>query len=208
MYKNLNDSMIIEKLRITPTLIIFETITLIILDLTKSFNLILTALLTGLIGTLAAILIHNLLSKRFTLMSINKEKIKLTYTLSIFITVFLIALFLFQYLLLLIISLPNNIIGNFSLGFLSAFLASILCLSIYNIQPFKIKLIGNKEVIIKKTNILNTALLIALYEAFILPIMIPLMQINFALAGFTSALIASLIVTTLYNNINLKVKWK
>ncbi len=200
--------MIIEKLRITPTLIIFETITLIVLDFVKSFNIILSALLVGIIGTLAAIIVHNLLSNSFTLMSINKEKIKLNYSLSLFITIFLIVLFLAQNLILYFLYLPNNILGNFSLGFLSAFLASILCLSVYNIQPFKIKLIGSKDIIIKKTNILNTSLLIALYEAFILPIMIPLMQINFALAGFTSALIAGLIVTTLYNNTNLKIRWK
>jgi len=200
--------MIIEKLRITPTLIIFETITLIVLDFVKSFNIILSALLVGIIGTLAAIIVHNLLSNSFTLMSINKEKIKLNYSLSLFITIFLIVLFLAQNLILYFLYLPNNILGNFSLGFLSAFLASILCLSGYNIQPFKIKLIGSKDIIIKKTNILNTSLLIALYEAFILPIMIPLMQINFALAGFTSALIAGLIVTTLYNNTNLKIRWK
>ena len=200
--------MIIEKLRITPTLIIFETITLIVLDFVKSFNIILSALLVGIIGTLAAIIVHNLLSNSFTLMSINKEKIKLNYSLSIFITIFLMALFLSQKRILYFLYLPNNILGNFSLGFLSAFLASILCLSVYNIQPFKIKLIGSKDIIIKKTNILNTSLLIALYEAFILPIMIPLMQINFALAGFTSALIAGLIVTTLYNNTNLKIRWK
>lgn len=199
--------MIIKKLHIIPTLIIFETITLIILDLTKNFNLLITALLTGLIGSLIAIFIHNLLSKKFTLMSINKEKIKLNYSLSFFITIFLIILFQIQNLILSIISL-NIIFGNFILGLLSAFLTSIICLSIYNIQPFKIKLIGDKNIIIKKTNILNTSLLIALYEAFILTIMLPLMQINFALAGFTSALIAGLIVTTLYNNINLKVKWK
>ncbi|HLC37648.1 MAG TPA: hypothetical protein VJJ53_02605 [Candidatus Nanoarchaeia archaeon] len=200
--------MIIEKLRITPTLIIFETITLIVLDFVKSFNIILSALLVGIIGTLAASIVHNLLSNSFTLMSINKEKIKLNYSLSIFITIFLMALFLSQKRILYFLYLPNNILGNFSLGFLSAFLASILCLSVYNIQPFKIKLIGSKDIIIKKTNILNTSLLIALYEAFILPIMIPLMQINFALAGFTSALIAGLIVTTLYNNTNLKIRWK
>ena len=200
--------MIIEKLRITPTLIIFETITLIVLDFVKSFNIILSALLVGIIGTLAAIIVHNLLSNSFTLMSINKEKIKLNYSLSLFITIFLIVLFLAQNLILYFLYLLNNILGNFSLGFLSAFLASILCLSVYNIQPFKIKLIGSKDIIIKKTNILNTSLLIALYEAFILPIMIPLMQINFALAGFTSALIAGLIVTTLYNNTNLKIRWK
>ena len=200
--------MIIEKLRITPTLIIFETITLIVLDFVKSFNIILSALLVGIIGTLAASIVHNLLSNSFTLMSINKEKIKLNYSLSLFITIFLIVLFLAQNLILYFLYLPNNILGNFSLGFLSAFLASILCLSVYNIQPFKIKLIGSKDIIIKKTNILNTSLLIALYEAFILPIMIPLMQINFALAGFTSALIAGLIVTTLYNNTNLKIRWK
>jgi len=200
--------MIIEKLRITPTLIIFETITLIVLDFVKSFNIILSALLVGIIGTLAAIIVHNLLSNSFTLMSINKERIKLNYSLSLFITIFLIVLFLAQNLILYFLYLLNNILGNFSLGFLSAFLASILCLSVYNIQPFKIKLIGSKDIIIKKTNILNTSLLIALYEAFILPIMIPLMQINFALAGFTSALIAGLIVTTLYNNTNLKIRWK
>ena len=200
--------MIIEKLRITPVLIIFETLTLIVLDFVKSFNIILSALLVGIIGTLAAIIVHNLLSNSFTLMSINKEKIKLNYSLSIFITIFLMALFLSQKRILYFLYLPNNILGNFSLGFLSAFLASILCLSVYNIQPFKIKLIGSKDIIIKKTNILNTSLLIALYEAFILPIMIPLMQINFALAGFTSALIAGLIVTTLYNNTNLKIRWK
>ena len=200
--------MIIEKLRITPTLIIFETITLIVLDFVKSFNIILSALLVGIIGTLAAIIVHNLLSNSFTLMSINKEKIKLNYSLSLFITIFLIVLFLAQNLILYFLYLPKNILSNFSLGFLSAFLASILCLSVYNIQPFKIKLIGSKDIIIKKTNILNTSLLIALYEAFILPIMIPLMQINFALAGFTSALIAGLIVTTLYNNTNLKIRWK
>ena len=64
--------MIIEKLRITPTLIIFETITLIVLDFVKSFNIILSALLVGIIGTLAASIVHNLLSNSFTLMSINK----------------------------------------------------------------------------------------------------------------------------------------
>ena len=200
--------MIIEKLRITPVLIIFETLTLIVLDFVKSFNIILSALLVGIIGTLAAIIVHNLLSNSFTLMSINKEKIKLNYSLSIFITIFLMVLFLAQNLILYFIYLPNNMLGNFSLGFLSAFLASMLCLSIYNIQPFKIKLIGSNDITIKKTNILNTSLLIAIYEAFILSIMIPLMQISFALAGFTSALIAGLIVTALYNKVNLKVIWK
>ncbi|HLC37258.1 MAG TPA: hypothetical protein VJJ53_00590 [Candidatus Nanoarchaeia archaeon] len=200
--------MIIEKLRITPVLIIFETLTLIVLDFVKSFNIILSALLVGIIGTLAAIIVHNLLSNSFTLMSINKEKIKLNYSLSIFITIFLMVLFLAQNLILYFIYLPNNMLGNFSLGFLSAFLASMLYLSIYNIQPFKIKLIGSNDITIKKTNILNTSLLIAIYEAFILSIMIPLMQISFALAGFTSALIAGLIVTALYNKVNLKVIWK
>jgi len=200
--------MIIKKLNITPALIIFETLTLIVLDFVKSFNILLSALLVGIVGTLAAIIVHNLLSNRFTLMSINKERIRFNYSLSIFITLFLIALFLAQNLILYLVYLPSSILGSFGLGFLSAFLASMLCLSVYNIQPFKIKLLGNKEIIIKKTNILNTSLLIAIYEAFILPIMIPLMQISFALAGFTSALIAGLIVTTLYNNINLKVIWK
>src|SRR3989344_8104421 len=142
--------MIIEKLRITPTLIIFETITLIVLDFVKSFNIILSALLVGIIGTLAAIIVHNLLSNSFTLMSINKERIKLNYSLSLFITIFLIVLFLAQNLILYFLYLLNNILGNFSLGFLSAFLASILCLSVYNIQPFKIKLIGSNDIIIKK----------------------------------------------------------
>src|SRR3989344_7804521 len=200
--------MIIKKLNITPALIIFETLTLIVLDFVKSFNILLSALLVGIVGTLAAIIVHNLLSNRFTLMSINKERIRFNYSLSIFITLFLIALFLAQNLILYLVYLPSSILGSFGLGFLSAFLASMLCLSVCNIQPFKIKLLGNKEIIIKKTNILNTSLLIAIYEAFILPIMIPLMQISFALAGFTSALIAGLIVTTLYNNINLKVIWK
>ena len=68
--------MLIKKLRIALTLAIFETTTLIILYFTRDLNLILTALSVGLIGSLAAILIHNLLSKRFNLMSVNGEKIK------------------------------------------------------------------------------------------------------------------------------------
>jgi len=162
----------------------------------------------GLIGSLAAILIHNLLSKRFNLMSVNGEKIKFRYSLSIFITIFLTVLFLSQNIVLYFIEFQNTVLGNFALGLLSAFIASSISLSFYNIQPFKIILKGKKDIIIKKTNVLNTSLLISFYEAVILPIMIPLMQINFALAGFASGLISGLLVTALYNNITVKVKWK
>lgn len=200
--------MIINKLNIAFTLAIFETTTLIVLDYTKNLNIILTALLVGIIGTLAAIFIHNLFSRNFELMSINGEKITFHYSLSLFIAVFLIVLFVSQSLVLYFIELPNTILGNFTLGLLSAFLASLVCLSIYNIQPFKIRLKAKEEILIKKTNVLNTSILIAIYEAVILLIMLPLMQINFALAGFTSGLISGLIVTTLYNKLNFKVKWK
>ncbi|MBS3145252.1 hypothetical protein J4414_00400 [Candidatus Woesearchaeota archaeon] len=200
--------MLIKKLRIALTLAIFETTTLIILYFTRDLNLILTALSVGLIGSLAAILIHNLLSKRFNLMSVNGEKIKFRYSLSIFITIFLTVLFLSQNIVLYFIEFQNTVLGNFALGLLSAFIASSISLSFYNIQPFKIILKGKKDIIIKKTNVLNTSLLISFYEAVILPIMIPLMQINFALAGFASGLISGLLVTALYNNITVKVKWK
>ena len=200
--------MLIKKLRIALTLAIFETTTLIILYFTRDLNLILTALSVGLIGSLAAILIHNLLSKRFNLMSVNGEKIKFRYSLSIFITIFLTVLFLSQNIVLYFIEFQNTVLGNFALGLLSAFITSSISLSFYNIQPFKIILKGKKDIIIKKTNVLNTSLLISFYEAVILPIMIPLMQINFALAGFASGLISGLLVTALYNNITVKVKWK
>jgi len=210
LFKNLslNRYMLIKKLRIALTLAIFETTTLIILYFTRDLNLILTALSVGLIGSLAAILIHNLLSKRFNLMSVNGEKIKFRYSLSIFITIFLTVLFLSQNIVLYFIEFQNTVLGNFALGLLSAFIASSISLSFYNIQPFKIILKGKKDIIIKKTNVLNTSLLISFYEAVILPIMIPLMQINFALAGFASGLISGLLVTALYNNITVKVKWK
>jgi len=200
--------MLINKLNIALTLAIFETTTLSVLYFTENLNLTLTVLSVGLIGSLAAILIHNLLSQKFTLMSVNKERIKFKYSLSIFITIFLAVLFLSQNLILYFIELSNTILGNFALGLLSAFTSSLICLSVYNIQPFKIILKGKKDILIKKTNVLNTSLLIALYEAVILPIMIPLMHINFALAGFVSGLISGLIVTALYNKIDLKVKWK
>ncbi|QQG39079.1 MAG: hypothetical protein HYS32_01310 [Candidatus Woesearchaeota archaeon] len=193
--------MIVNKLKISLTLAIFEASTLFILGLTKSFNLILTALLVGLLGSLIAVFIHNLLSKKFTLMSINSKKIFFPYNFPIFLSIFLIILFTTQ----LFLPFPDSLLGNFFLGFTSAFIASLICLSIYNIQPLKIKF---NKIKITQTNVLNTSLFVGLYEAFILPIMNPLMQINYPLAGFISGLAGGFIATSIYNKSKLKIKWK